>query len=41
MFMGNSESELCLKKECVSEFHDTIFNAAHNAVDKQIPHMGD
>ena len=41
MFMGHSESKLCLKKEYVSKFHDVSINAAHNAMDKHIPHTGD
>ena len=41
MFLGHSESKLWLKKEYVSNFHDVIINAAHNAMDKHIPHMGD
>ena len=41
MFLDHSESKLCLKKEYVSKFHDVIINAAHNAMDKHIPHTGD
>ena len=41
MFLGHSESKLCLKKEYVSKLHDDIINAAHNAMDKHIPHTGD
>ena len=40
-FLGPSESEICLKKECISEFYDVIINAAHNAMDNHIPHTGD
>ena len=40
MFLGHSESKLCLKNEYVSGFHDVIINAAHNAMDKHIPHIG-
>ena len=41
MFLDHSESKLCLKKEYVSKFHYVIINAAHNAMDKHIPHTGD
>ena len=41
MFLDHSESKLCLKKEYASKFHDVIINAAHNAMDKHIPHTGD
>ena len=41
MFLDHSASKLCLKKEYVSKFQDVIINAAHNAMDKHIPHTAD
>ena len=38
--MCDKENSLCLKREHVSKFHDTIMNAAHHAMEKHIPHTG-